>query len=114
MAERIAGQDSDRHGRRAARLPAAQHRQPVQPHRKLVQPHRTPVQSPRGGTSPANCLPATGATGHQLHDQAGGHLVGDCVDVPDSWGWQAIYRINRGVIGPDPGRIRAGQHLTLP
>ena len=29
-------------------------------------------------------------------------------------GWPALYKLNRGVIGPNPGRIHQGQVLRLP
>lgn len=52
--------------------------------------------------------------GESLWSIAADRLPADAGNAEVAAAWQAIYALNRDVIGPDPDRIEPGQRLTLP
>jgi LysM repeat protein len=63
-------------------------------------PHPPPPPPPPGG--------------HTYTVQAGDHLASIARRFGVAGGWQAVYALNRDVIGPDPDVLRPGEVLRLP
>ncbi len=63
-------------------------------------PHPPPPPPPPGG--------------HTYTVQAGDHLASIARKFGVAGGWQALYALNREVIGPDPDVLRPGEVLRLP
>ncbi len=75
-----------------------------------------PADAPDASRSESEGKPAphTVVRGESLWCIASGLLPHSATDAQITATWRAIYRLNRGVIGPDPGLIQPGQKLTLP
>lgn len=74
----------------------------------LVQPRLRPDQPDAGGRQ------VTVRAGDSLWSLCAAELGPLASDVDIATAWPELYRINRSVIGPDPGLLRPGQVLIVP
>jgi hypothetical protein len=82
------------------------------PERVAVTPAAPRQRVPEAPAAPVTTLVV--APGDNLWNLAAEQLGAHPSDEETAAAWQAVYALNRGLIGPDPDVIQPGQRLTLP